>query len=262
MTIHTKHDPGMFSWADLGTTDVAAAKKFYAALFGWTFTDTPMGDGAVYSMAKRGEHDAAAITTQNEMQKSFGAPPHWTCYFTVTDADATAAKAQRAGAKIIAPPFDVMDAGRMALIDDPTGAGVAAWQPKKHIGAGVTSEPGAITWAELLTRDLEAALKTWSATFGWETDSMPMPNGVTYTVFKAGNVPSCGMMPMPSQVPANVPSHWLPYFQVADCDATLKKTTDLGGKIIVPAMEAPTVGRFATLMDPQGAVFAVLQPKR
>lgn len=253
MTLHTKHDPGMFSWADLGTTDPAAAKKFYAALFGWTFTD---------SMAKRGEHDAAAIRALNDMQKSLGAPPHWTCCFTVTDVDATAAKAQRAGAKIVAPPFDVMDAGRMTVIDDPTGAGVAAWQPKKHIGAGVTSEPGAITWAELLTRDEETSLKTWSATFGWETDSMPMPNGVTYTVFKAGNVPSCGMMPMPKQVPAGVPSHWLPYFQVADCDATLKKTTDLGGKIIVPAMEAPTVGRFATLMDPQGAVFAVLQPKR
>ena len=262
MTIHTKHDPGMFSWTDLGTTDPAAAKKFYAEIFGWTFADMPMGESGIYTMCKRGEHAAAAITELNDVQKSFGAPPHWTCYFTVADIDAATAKVVPAGGKLVAGPFDVMDAGRMSVVDDPTGAGVALWQPKKHIGAGITSAHGAITWAELLTRDVEVARKTWTGIFGWGTDSMPMPNGVSYTIFKVGDVPSCGMMPMPSQVPAQVPSHWLPYFQVDDCDATLKKTTDLGGKIVVPAIEAPTIGRFATLMDPQGAAFAVLQPKR
>ncbi len=120
MTTHTKHDPGMFSWADLGTTDVDAAKSFYAPLFGWTFVDAP------YAIAKRGERDAAAITTLNEIQRRLGAPPHWTCYFTVSDVDATVAKARAAGAKIIVPPLDVMDAGRMGAIDDPTDAGLVA----------------------------------------------------------------------------------------------------------------------------------------
>jgi uncharacterized protein len=242
----------MFSWVDLGTTDTEAAKKFYAAIFGWTYDD------AAYSMAKLRGLDAAAIAPLNEMQK--GAPPHFTCYFTVDDVDASTEKAAAAGANIVAPPFDVMDVGRMSAVDDPTGAGVALWQPKKHIGAGITNVHGALTWCELRTRDVDASRNVWTSIFGWTIDETKMPNGVTYTVFKIGGVASCGMMPMPSSIPAQVPSHWLPYFQVDDCDATVKQVSELGGKIMVPAMDAANVGRFATLADPQGAVFGVLTP--
>jgi len=262
MTTHTKHDPGMFSWTDLTTTDQAAAKKFYGALFGWTTTDMPMGEGATYSMCKLGGNDAAGIAPMSDREKRMHVPPHWTCFFTVKDVDATTSKAAAAGAKVLMPAFDVMEAGRMAVLADAAGGVLAIWTPKKHIGAGVTSEPGAITWAEELTRNPDASGKLWTTVFGWKADAMPMPNGTTYTVFKAGDAPSCGMMAMPQQVPNDVPSHWLPYFQVADCDATVKKTTELGGKVVAPPMEAPNVGRFATLADPQGAVFAVLQPKR
>jgi predicted enzyme related to lactoylglutathione lyase len=262
MTIHTKHDPGMFSWTDLTTTDQAGAKKFYGALFGWTTNDMPMGEGTVYSMCKLGQHDAAGIAPMSAREKEMHVPPHWTCFFTVKDVDATAAKVEPAGGKLLAPPFDVMDVGRMAVVADAAGGVLAMWTPKKHIGAGVTNEPGAITWAEELTRNVDASGKLWTALFGWKADAMPMPNGVPYTVFKVGDAPSCGMMAMPAQVPQQVPSHWLPYFQVADCDATLKKATEMGGKVLMPAMEVPDVGRFATLADPQGAVFAVLQSKR
>ena len=262
MTIHTKHDPGMFSWTDLATTDQDAAKKFYGALFGWSTVDVPMGEGATYTMCKLGEHDAAAISPMNDVQKKMNAPPHWTCYFTVADVDATAKKVEPAGGKLIVPPFDVMDVGRMAVVADGAGGTLAIWQPKKHIGAGITGEPGAITWAEELTRNVDASGKTWSQLFGWKADAMDMGNGMTYTVFKVGDVRSCGMMAMPPMVPASVPTHWLPYFSVADCDATIKKTTSLGGKVLSDAMEIANVGRFATLQDPQGAVFAVLQPKR
>jgi predicted enzyme related to lactoylglutathione lyase len=262
MTIHTKHDPGMFSWTDLTTTDQAAAKKFYGALFGWAATDLPMGEGAVYSMCKLDGQDAAGISPTSDHEKQMHVPPHWTCYFTVTDVDATAKKAEAAGAKVLMPPFDVMDVGRMAVVADAAGGVLAIWTPKKHIGAGVTNEPGAITWAEELTRNVDASGKLWTTVFGWKSDVMPMPNGVSYTVFKVGDAPSCGMMPMPKGVPADVPTHWLPYFQVADCSATVKKATDLGGKVLAPPMEASGVGRFATLQDPQGAVFAVLEPKR
>ena len=249
----------MFSWADLGTTDPVAAKKFYAALFAWETVDVPIGGGDVYSMCKLGDRDVAAIAGLTETQKKLGAPPHWTCYFTVTDADAAAKKAEAAGAKVVAPPFDVMDAGRMAAVDDPTGAGVVLWQPKKHIGAGVTSVHGALTWCELLTRDAPTAKRVWSGVFGWTTEAVTMPNGVEYTVFKVGDAPSCGMMPMPSRAPAAVPSHWLPYFQVDDCDALVARATAAGGRAVAPAMTSD-VGRFATLVDPAGALFGILQP--
>lgn len=125
-------------------------------------------------------------------------------------------------------------------------------------------DPGMFSWTDLATTDPGAAAsgKFWTSVLGWRTEQMKMPNDMTYTVFKVGDVRSCGMMEMPKSVPANVPSHWLPYFQVESCDGMVKRTTELGGRLISPAMEAPGVGRFSTLMDPQGAVFAVLEPKR
>ncbi len=242
-----------------GTTDPDAAKKFYAALFGWTTVDVPIGGGDVYAMCKLGGRDVAAIAPLTETQKKLGAPPHWTCYFTVADADAAAKKAEAAGAKIVAPPFDAMDAGRMTAVDDPTGAGVVLWQPKKHIGAGVMRVHGALAWCELLTRDVETARRVWTGVFGWTTRVLAMPNGVEYTVFEAGGAPSCGMMPMPSRVPDTVPSHWLPHFQVDDCDALVARATAAGGRALAPAMTSD-VGRFATLVDPEGALFVIVQP--
>lgn len=255
MTTHTKHEHGMFSWTDLSTNDVAAAKKFYSALFAWKANDMPMGEGAVYSMQQIGDKDVAAISTLSDDMKKMGVPPCWMAYFTVDDVDAATKKVAGAGGKVIKEAFDVMDVGRMSVVQDPTGATANLWQAKKHIGAGLTSEPGAITWAELTTNNVDRAGKFWATVLGWTADAQQMPGGMVYTVFKSGGKQAAGMMAM-----KDVPPNWCVYFSVKNTDTIVKQVGELGGKVIVPATDIPNVGRFAVFMDPQGAAFAVLQP--
>jgi predicted enzyme related to lactoylglutathione lyase len=156
-------------------------------------------------------------------------------------------------------PMDVMDAGRMVAAQDPSGAMVGFWQAKKHTGYTVVNEPGAAIWNELLTRDTKKATAFYKAVLGVNAAIMPMP-GMDYTLLKVAGTDVAGIMAMPKEVPAQVPSHWGPYFAVANADATVKKALSLGGKAIMPAQDIPNIGRFATLSDPQGATFSILQP--
>jgi len=159
---------------------------------------------------------------------------------------------------VLAEALDVMDIGRMAVLQDPTGATFCAWEPRKQIGAGILDEPGALCWTELMTTDTGKAGPFYRALLGWNASDMPMPNG-TYTVFKRRDgVNAAGMMAMPPEL-KNVPSHWLSYFQVSDIRATIQKATSLGAKIPVAPTPVPNGGQFAVIQDPQGAVFGVLQ---
>jgi uncharacterized protein len=151
------HEPGSFSWADLATTDPAAAKKFYGELFGWSSEDQPMPQGGSYALASVKGKNVAGIAGMMEEQKKAGMGPHWTVYFTVASVDDTAKRATELGGKALMPPMDVIDAGRMAVLQDPAGAPFAVWTPKKHIGASLIAEHGAISWAELETRDVDRA---------------------------------------------------------------------------------------------------------
>jgi predicted enzyme related to lactoylglutathione lyase len=157
----------------------------------------------------------------------------------------------------LAPPFDVMDAGRMAVLQDPSGAVFQVWQANKHIGVKILNEPGALCWSELTTRDAAAAESFYTRLFGW-TAKHSMPSaGMEYTEFSNQGQPGIGMLPMPADMPASMPSYWMPYFQVVDCDASTEKAKDLGASVMVPPRDIPKTGRFAILSDPQGAMFAV-----
>jgi predicted enzyme related to lactoylglutathione lyase len=260
VTEFSSHTAGTFSWPELATTDQKGAVTFYRELFGWELNDQPMGPGETYSMFQmRGKPVGAAYNMRPE-ERQTGAPPHWNSYVTVASADDAVKKAESLGAKVFAPPFDVMDVGRMAILQDPTGAIFQVWQAKKHIGAVIMNEPGALCWTELATRDTQAAEAFYTQLFGWTPKHSPAGSPMPYTEFSVGGTPSIGMMPMPAQVPAQVPSYWMPYFQVADADAIAAKATALGGKIMVPPMDIPGTGRFAVVNDPQGAMFAVFKP--
>jgi len=194
---------------------------------------------------------AAASTLQAD-ERQLGVPSHWNSYVSVASADESAKRAQELGGKILAPAFDVMDAGRMAVLQDPTGAVISVWQPKRHIGAKILREPGALGWTELLTNDTAAAEKFYTQLFGWKAKVSP-----EYTEFSVGSSPDAGMMKLDPKW-GDVPPHWMPYFQVNDCDATAAKATADGGQIHVPPSDIPNVGRFAMLADPQGATLAVI----
>jgi predicted enzyme related to lactoylglutathione lyase len=259
MAEFSSHAPGTISWAELATTDQKAGVAFYRALFGWDVSEQPMGPGETYSMfMMRGKEVAAAFAMRAEDRQS-GVPPHWNLYVTVADADDAVKRAQGLGAKVFAPPFDVMEAGRMAVLQDPAGAVFQVWQGKRHIGAKILSEPGALCWSELTTRDMDAAEAFYTGLFGWTAKHSAASAGMIYTEFSNQGQPGIGMMPIPAGMPAGVPSYWMPYFQVDDCDASAAKAKGLGAVLMVGPQDIPKTGRFAILNDPQGAMFAVFR---
>jgi uncharacterized protein len=249
--------PGTFCWPELSTTDQKGGVAFYRSLFGWDLNEQPMGPGETYSMFQMRGREVAAAYTMRPEERQHGAPPHWNAYVSVTSADETTKRAQELGASVLAPPFDVMDAGRMAVLQDPTGAVFQVWQPRKHTGARILGEPGALSWTELATRDTGTAKRFYTSLFGWK-EKTSTDAGMAYTEFSVGDIPGAGMMEMNAQM-AGVPPHWLPYFQVADCDGTANKAKGLGATLFVPPTDIPNVGRFSVIQDPQGAVFAIIK---
>ena len=159
---------GTFCWAELGTNDQPGAKAFYGNLLGWTAVDFPVGPDQFYTMFQIDERQVGAAYTLRPDQVEHGVGPHWMLYVAVENADVTTAKAESLGAKVLAPPFDVFDAGRMAVLVDPTGAAFSIWQAHKQIGFGVTGVPGTVCWADLTTPDPNAATNFYRSLFGWE----------------------------------------------------------------------------------------------
>jgi uncharacterized protein len=256
MATITQHAPGTFCWPELGTIDQPGAKKFYSALLGWDMNDTEMGPGEYYTMIMLKERNVGALYTMRKEELSQGIPPHWNSYVAVESADAAAAKAKTLGGTLLAEPFDVMDVGRMAIIQDPAGAVFCVWQAKKHNGAGVLGETGSLIWTELMTTDVAKAQPFYTGLFGWQAEAMP---GMSYTIYKNGNERAGGMMQISKEM-GPMPSHWMVYFGVADVDASAAKAASLGGKVMVPPSDIPNTGRFAVLVDPQGAAFSIYKP--
>jgi uncharacterized protein len=253
MTEITKYAPGTPSWVDLGAPDVDAAATFYSGLFGWEITAAgPVEETGGYRMCMLRGLPVAGLGPQMSPEGSW-----WTTYVTVDDADATAAAITAAGGTVLMDPFDVFTVGRMAIFTDPAGASFALWQPLDHIGAGIVNEPGALTWNELWTRDPAVAAPFYEQVFGWKPEAHDM-GGMAYTEFHLGDNTVAGMTSIPDSMPAAVPSNWLVYFAVADCDASAAKIASLGGAIVMPAMDLP-VGRFAVATDLGGATFGIIQ---
>jgi predicted enzyme related to lactoylglutathione lyase len=253
MPLMDRYAPGTFCWADLGTPDAPAATRFYSALFGWTAEDRPMGPEAFYTMFQLDGRPVAALYPQEPAHQG---PPHWLSYLTVSSANDSAARAASLGGTVLMEPFDVLDVGRMAMLQDPTGAVVALWEPRRHAGAGVVREASAMCWNELGTTDTRRAGEFYASLVGWSAESRSM-GAYSYTTFSADGETRGGMMTIAPSL-GRVPPHWLVYFAVRDCEGTAALCQSLGGAVRVPPSDVPDVGRFAVLADPQGAVFAVL----
>jgi predicted enzyme related to lactoylglutathione lyase len=252
----SRHEPGSFSWVELATTDTAAAKAFYTSLFGWTFVDTPAGPDMVYTRFQMRGQDVAAAYPQPKEQRDQGVPPNWMSYVTVASADASAAQAKKLGGTPLMEPFDVMQHGRMTVVQDPTGAVLSLWEPRQHIGVQVRDEPNTLCWNELYTRDTTRAEAFYIGLFGWR----PKRDPGGYTEWHRGEAAVGGMLAIEPEW-GDVPPHWLPYFMVSDCDATLGRAVELGGRALSPARDVEKVGRFAMVRDPQGAAFSIIKLK-
>ena len=252
-----KHPAGSFVWIELATSDQPSAKNFYASLFGWTVNDMPMGPGEAYSIFQLQGRDSAAAYTMRPEQSSQGIPPNWLLYVGVENADAAVNRTAELGGKVHMPAFDVGEMGRMAILQDPTGAVFAVWQAKTGPGLGAIGENGALCWADLSTPDPEAAGKFYSGLFGWEM-MKDTDDSSGYLHIKRGEDFIGGIPPVKHRQPG-MPAHWLIYFQVASCDDSAAKAKGLGANFYVEPMTIEKVGRMAVVADPQGAVFALFQ---
>lgn len=247
----TDYPPGTPSWIDLGSPDIEASIAFYTGLFGWEAADQGPDAGGYRMFTLRGLPVAGLGPAQNP------GPPYWTTYVTVADVDATTALVREAGGMVFLEPMDVLDAGRMAVFGDPTGAPISVWQPGAHKGSGLANEPGSFTWNELNSRDPQAATAFYGQVFGW--DGKPMEGPREYTTFEVDGRPVAGMADMRGRVPDEVPPHWLVYITVADLDASVATAQELGGSVLVGPMDIPGMGRFAVVADPQGAFFGAFE---
>jgi len=256
MSERTSYQPGTPCWADLGTPDIDAAAAFYGGLFGWSIEKGENAEqtGDYRQAMLRGKPVAGVMPLMQE-----GQPPTWSTYVSVEDADATTAKVREAGGSVLAEPMDVLDLGRMAVFADPSGAVFGIWQPGTFTGAEIVSEPNAIVWNELNTRDTAGARDFYAAVFGWSFEEREFGANV-YITIKRGDDSLGGVMDLTGRVPDEVPNHWLVYFAVDDADATIEKAKGSGGEVVFGPEDISEVGRIAVLKDSFGAVFALIKP--
>jgi predicted enzyme related to lactoylglutathione lyase len=204
-------------------------------------------------MQNIGGKPVAAIAPQPEQQRAAGVPAMWNSYVSVESADAGAEKAQGLGATVHAPPFDVMDVGRMAVIQDPQGAFFMLWQPRAHIGAALVNAPGAPVWNELRSPDLDGSSAFYGGLFGWTFERHAGTAMGVYLGIKNGGANAGGIAEL---APPGTPPHWLVYFGVEDVDEALAKVGELGGSTLLGATDIE-IAKIAVAADPQGAAFAI-----
>ena len=258
----TGYPHGTPSWVDLATTDVDAATRFYADLFGWERDETPPGM-TIFRLHGR---PVAGLHRQDEEQRSEDVPPAWKTHVTVSDVEETAAKVEPAGGILVSGPSDAGDAGRMAVVEDPGAATLVLWHPRGHTGTGAVEEPGSMAWNELWTRDTTGACAFYKDLFGWG-EQVGEVGGTFYTTFTRAGRPVAGMVRTPEQW-GGMPPYWLVYFSVERCDASSENARRLGGSvkvapidvaIRVPSPDVPGAVRVSVLRDPQGAVFGIVE---
>ncbi len=257
----TSHPPGTPNWVDLMSPDVDASKAFYTAVFGWDADDQFDDDGnRIYVMFSLDGKSVAGLGGQPPGMPE-GMPPVWNTYIATDDVAATAEKVTAGGGSVMMPPMQVMESGEMAIFTDPGGAAFSVWKAGEHIGAQVCNENNTYSWNELMTRDIDNALPFYSAVFGWSYDPQDMGPMGTYHVIAGGESQGLGgLMAMPPDVPDMVPNHWGVYFTVESVDATVDLITGAGGQVVNGPMDIPGVGRMATVHDPAGGNFNVMQP--
>jgi uncharacterized protein len=254
-----RHNRGDFCWFELGTTDQSAAKAFYTSLFAWTFDDSPIGPDDFYTIFKLQERDVAAAYTLRPDQRSQGVPANWMVYVQVESADDTVRRAGELGAKVLAPAFDVFNAGPMAALADPTGAIFSVWQAKAHSGTGLNGLDGTVCWADLSTSDVDKAKQFYRNLLGWQITRGEDVSG--YLHIKNGQKFIGGIPPAAHRNP-QIPPQWMIYFLVSNCDASADKARQLGAQLLLPPQEIEDVGRMAFVEDPLGATFALFQATR
>ncbi len=252
----SSYSNGQFCWVDLMSREMADAKEFYGELLGWATADQDTQGGPPYALFTLNGQQVAGLGEMNAEMKEAGVPPIWNSYLAVDDLPAVTGRAAELGAQVVVPPLQVVEAGHMAVLQDPTGAHVSLWQKRQHGGAQLVNEPGCWVWNELMTRDPQAAQAFYGELFGWSFEKDDTPTGVYWT-FKCSDRLAGGMMEIVPEM-GEVPPNWSVYISVADVNAATARLTQLGGQVCRPPFEV-SVGHISVVMDAQGAVLNLIQ---
>lgn len=243
-----------FCWLELHTDDTAKAGTFYSELFGWQIQElftTPEGS---YSMLMNGKAGVGGMSSQmpDLSDRNF-----WLTYVYVSDAEACAARVNKAGGEVVFGPADVAEVGRMGIVRDPEGALVAFIQLISS-DKGEANPLNSHCWSEVACRDIALIRDFYSQVFEWDTEDMDMGEDVKYTMFKTGDISVGGVMEMSADW-GDMPSHWMSYIAVEDCDASAARCKELGGEVCVPPTDIPPIGRFSVINDPTGATISIIK---
>jgi uncharacterized protein len=250
---HARRPPGTPCWVSLMTHALATTEEFYGALFGWEFTEGPRQPGPSLR-ARLDGHDVAGI---GQLPADRHLTVSWTPYLASDDVDLTAETVRLCGGTIGVGPLDAADTGRMAIGSDPAGAVFGIFQAARHLDTAIAGGPGAPVWNELVTYETESVAKFYGTVFGYQEEAVEVP-GSDFLALAVDGRPVAGIHGVGDAVPRDRGPYWMTYFEVADADKSLRQVTDLGGRVLGPAHDSPH-GRVATVADPEGAVFSVIQ---
>jgi uncharacterized protein len=251
MVEFAEYATGVPCWVDVTSTELERSVAFYAALFGWEAETSPQPEAGGYTMFRlRGKYVAAA----SPPPPGSPAASYWTTYLASDDVNVTAGKVREAGGTVLMEPFDVFEAGRMTVAQDPAGASFGVWQAGEHIGAQLANEPGTLSWNECHSPDPEQAAAFYAAAFGYTVETAEMGGPAPYRLLQVDGRAVAGLAETRERERPN----WMTIFAVADCDAAAAQAAELGGSVVAEPFDIPTVGRFAVLRDPVGAGFGVL----
>jgi hypothetical protein len=246
---------GRFVWYELATTDVEAAKAFYIDVVGWdTAASMP---GSVYTLFTAGDTPVAGLSKLLASAQKAGAAPQWRGYVGVDDVDAAARRVKKLGGTVLMPPTDVPNVSRLSVIADPQMATLALIKGGEagQEQPALPEAPGHVAWRELIATDWERAFIFYNKLLGWQKASAtPSPMG-NYQQFSAGSYTIGGMF---NRLDSAGFSVWLYYFSVSDIEAAAKRVEARGGKVIYGPLTVPGAARIIQCMDPQGAVFGLM----
>ena len=246
-------------WYELMTSDPAAAETFYKKVVGWTAAPFEQSPNP-YTVFKRGGDVGVAglMKTPDGMNM----PPFWSMYIAVPKLEEAIAHIKRLGGSELSGIIDVPTVGRMEMVKDPQGAAFYIIEPEPRGERPETApEIGEASWHELMTTDVDAAMKFYQDVFGWKpSEAMDMGEMGKYQMFDRPHGMIGGMMNKPPEM-ANVPPNWGIYFRVPDVDAAVARVEGNGGKILNGPMEVPGGDRILNAMDPQGAAFSLHSKK-
>ena len=257
MTTRPTAPAGAPCWVDLWTSDVEGSRRFYAELLGWEAGEPSAEFGGYFMFLRGGVPVAGAMCPMGDVP----ADNRWKIYLSTDDIARTVKEAEALGAQVASPPMAVADLGSQAVLVDPGGAVVGAWQPGTFPGFTVLDEPGAPTWFELFTRDHPASLGFYSSAFGWQFETVGDTDEFRYSVMKNpdGDGELAGVMDASAFLDEGVDAHWSVYWHVDDVDASLAKVESLGGTAVAGRQDTP-YGILAVASDPAGAVFKLRTP--